>query len=255
MIRASLKNPYAVVSISLVIVTLGVVSAAAIGLSGCAATTTSRLGDYLVGMPVPSAQPQQLVVAIPIRAGLVLAMPEAELGRPTAPSQTLREQLTDRIKKGLQDTQRVDIKQVVSPLTLPGEGLAALSLSRLRELVKDQQIQRLFVVVATSKSAQRVLPYPLFEAQLFARMDLALVDLTTGQVLLTEVGQEDYDMMDRYDGVKDILYPRIFYRTITNWAGPFKLVDGDPYVALGEETFSGATDQLIMRLRERLTPS
>ncbi len=251
--RASLKNPYAVVSISLVIVTLGVVSAAAIGLSGCAATTTSRIGDYLVGMPVPSAQPQQL--ATPVRAGLVLAMPQVELDKPTAPSKTIQEKLMERIQKEFQDPQRVEIKQVLPPITLPGNGLSALTLDRLREMTKGTQLAKLFVVAATSKSAQRVLPYPLFEVQLFVRMDLALVDLTTGQVLLTEVGQEDYDMMDRYDGVKDILYPRVFYRTITNWAGPFKLVEGDPYVALGEETFSGAADQLIMRLRERLTPS
>ena len=219
-----------------------------IGLSGCAAS--SRIGDYLAEIPASPAQPPQL--ATPIQAGLVLAMPETELGGPTTPSQALLEKLVDRIRKGLQDTQRVDIKQVVSLLTLPGEGRAALSLSRLRELVKDPQVQRLFVVVATSKSAHRVLPYPLFEVQLFVRMDLALVDLTAGHILLTEAGQEDYDMMDRYDGVKDILYPRIFYRTITKWAGPFKLVDGDPYVALSEETFSGAADQLVMHLRERL---
>ncbi len=253
MVKASLKNPYAVVAISLIVVLLGAGLAAMIGLGGCAITPASRIGDYLSGMPTPAAQPQQL--ATPIRAGLVLAMPETEFVKPTAPSQTLRERLADRIKKGLQDTRKVDIKQFVPSLTLPGDGLAALTLDRLREAAKETQISKLFVVVATSQSAQVMLPYPLFEVQLFVRMDLALVDLTTGRILLTEVGQEDYDMEDRYDGVKDILYPRIFYRTITRWGGPFKLVEGDPYVALGEETFSGAADQLVMHLRERLDPS
>ncbi len=252
MVRAALKNPYAVIAISLIVVLLETGLAAMLSLGGCAGDS-SRIGDYLSGITLPPTQPKEL--ATPIQAGLVLAMPETELVKPTAPSQTLRERLADRIKKGLQDTQRVDIKQVAPPLTLRGDGLAALNLSQLRQSVKDAQVQQLFVVVATSQSAQPVLPYPLFEVQLFVRMDLALVDLATGHILLTEVGREDYDMEDRYDGVKDILYPRIFYRTRTRWAGPFKLVKGDPYVALGEETFSGAADQLVMRLRERLTQS
>ncbi len=222
-----------------------------IALGGCA--TTSRIGDFLAGMPVPPAPPHQL--ATPIRAGLVLAMPQVEAQKPTAPSKALQEKLMERIRKEFQDPQGVEIKQILPPITLPGDGVAALTLERLRGMAKEAQLGKVFVVVATSKTAHRVLPYPLFEVQLFVRMDLALVDLTAGQVLLAEAGQEDYDMIDRYDGVKDILYPRIFYRTITKWGGPFKLVDGDPYVALGEETFSRATDQLVMRLRERLHPS
>lgn len=220
-----------------------------IELNGCAATTTSRAGDFLAGIPVPPAQPQQL--ATPVRAGLVLAVPEAESAKPTALTRKFQESLTERIKKGLHDPQSVEIKQVLPPITLPGNGLAAITLDRLRELVKDAQISKLFVVVASSQAARRVLPYPRVETQLFARMDMALIDLATGQVLLTDAGQDDYFLLDRYDGVRDIYYPQIFYRAITE-SGPFQVVDGDPYVALGEKAFSGAADQLIMRLREKL---
>lgn len=229
---------------------IGTVLAVMIGSSGCVLAPTSRIGDYLSGISVPPTQTQPL--ATPIRAGLVLAMPQAELDTPTTPSKTLQEKLMGRIQKEFQGPQLVEIKQVFSPITLPGKGLSALTLERLREMTKGTQLTNLFVVVATSQTAKMVLYYPLFEVQLFVRMDLALVDLATGQVLLTGVGQEDYDMEDRYDGVKDILYPRIFYRTVTRWAGPFELVEGDPYVALGEKAFSGATDQLVMHLREKL---
>jgi len=232
---------------------LGAWLAVLIGLNGCVLAPSSRIGDYLSGLSVPPVQTQPL--ATPIHAGLVLAMPQEELDKPTAPSKTLQEKLMERIRKEFQDPQRVEVEQVLPPITLPGNGLSALTRERLQEMTQGKPFAQIFVVVATSQTAQRVLPYPLYEVQLFVRMDLALVDLTAGQVLLTEVGQEDYDMEDRYDGVKDILYPRVFYRTITRWAGPFKLVEGNPYIALGEETFSGAADQLIMRLRERVNPS
>ena len=48
-------------------------------------------------------------------------------------------------------------------------------------------------------------------------------------------------------------YPRLYYRTFT-FAGPFTVVEGDPYKALGEAAFSGAADQLGMKLRQRLDP-
>ena len=218
-----------------------------VGLSGCA--VSSRIGDYLSGMPIPAVPPQQL--ATPILVGLVLAMPETELAKSTAPTRKFQESLTERIQRGFQDFNAVEIKQVFPPLTLSGDGLGALQLGRLRELARDTHLNQIFVVVATSQSAQRVLPYPLIETQLFARMDLALVDLLTGRVLLTEAGQEDWDLEERYDGVRDIFFPRVFYRSLTT-SGPFRVVDGDPNVALGEEAFSGAADQLVMHLRERL---
>ena len=78
------------------------IGALLIGLSGCVAT--SRIGDYLVGMPAPPAQPQQL--ATPVRAGLVLAVPEAESAKPTALTRKFQERLTERVQKWLQEIER-----------------------------------------------------------------------------------------------------------------------------------------------------
>ena len=81
----------------------------------------------------------------------------------------------------------------------------------------------------------------------------ALVDVPTGLVLLTEAGQDDYVMAEALDYVDRISYPRLYYRNFT-FGGPFTIVEGDPYKALGEQTFRGAADQLGMKLRQRLSP-
>jgi len=109
-------------------------------------------------------------------------------------------------------------------------------------------------VVFTSQSVQRVQPYPLIETQIFARTDLALVDLATGRLLLSEYGEEDYILGQRRDVDRTISYPRVYFRDMTE-SGPFTVVEGDPYRALGEIAFKAAADQLALRLHERLALS
>ena len=226
----------------------GVAAIVLLSLNSCAA---SRITDYLSGFPESSAQVPP--ASVPIRAGLVLAIPETESGKPTAPNPAARDKLTERIQKGLQNLPRVQITRVMPAIILPGDGLKALSLERLREAAKDAQMDKLFVVVATSRSAQRVQPYPIIETEVFARLDLALVDLAAGRVLLSEAGEEDYILGQRRDVERTISYPRIYYRTQTT-TGPFLVVEGDrdPFAALGEVAFAATADQLLMRLREKL---
>ena len=229
----------------------GTALATLLSFSGCTGAS-SRITDYLSEVAPPPTQPPPLGPSLNV--GLILAMPEAELTKETAPSKAFQEKLTERLQKGISVSPRVQIKQRLSPITLLGAGLGAFPIARLRELAGATQLNKILVVVATSKSAQRVLPYPHIVTQLFARMDLALVDLPTGQVLLTEMGQEDYFLEDRTDGVRDIRFPRLYYRDITT-SGPFQVVDGKPFIALGEEAFSRAADQLVMRLLEQLNES
>jgi hypothetical protein len=90
--------------------------------------------------------------------------------------------------------------------------------------------------------------YPLIETQLFAQIDAAVVDLTTGRILLTGAGQEDYILGQRRDVARTIGYPRIYYRTQTT-TGPFTVVEGDPFAELGKIAFTAATDQLLLALQ------
>jgi hypothetical protein len=69
--------------------------------------------------------------------------------------------------------------------------------------------------------------------------------------VFAESAQADYALLERYDGVKDIYYPRVFYRDITE-SGPFEVVEGNPQIALGEAAFREAANQLSLRVRERL---
>ncbi len=223
---------------------------ALISLCACAGPS-SRITEYLAGVQSLPAETQQL--PLPLVAGLIMAFPEAELATPTAPSKEALERFAQRVQKELQASPKIVIQRIFPPVIIPGDGSGGLSLDRLREAAKDGTLTKMIVVVASSRTASKLRFFPILETQLFARMDAALVDLPTGRVLLTEVGQGDYVLAETlyYSGA--ISYPRLYYRTWTI-AGPFTVVDGDPHKALGEEAFKGAADQLGMRLRGRLSP-
>ncbi len=221
-----------------------------ISLWACAAPS-SRITEYLAGVQPLPAETQQL--ASPLVAGLIVALPEAELAKPTAPSKEALERFAQRVQKELQASPKIVIQRIFPPVTIPGDGSGGLSLDRLRETAQDGTLTKMIVVVASSQTASKLRFFPVLETQLFARMDAALVDLPTGRVLLTEVGQEDHVLAETLYYSGSISYPRLYYRTWTV-AGPFTVVDGDPHKALGEEAFKGAADQLGMRLRVRLSP-
>jgi len=227
--------------------------AAVIVLEGCA-SFSSHVTDYLSGFQPPSASSQPPAQpAQPLVAGLVLALPETEIGKPTTPSPAVLEKVAGRIQKELQQSPHIVIQNIFPPITMPASGLAGLSRERLHDLTKDTKLTNLIVVVATSQSARKLRFWPIMENQLFVRMDGALVDVSQGRVLMTEFGQDDYVMAEALDYVNRISYPRIYYRNFT-FGGPFTIVEGDPYQALGWETFRGAADQIGMKLRQRLSP-
>lgn len=227
--------------------------AAVIVLGGCA-SFSSHITDYLSGFRPPSASSQQPPPsAQPLVAGLVLALPETETGKPTTPSPAVLEKVGERIQKELQQSPHIVIQKIFPPITIPAGGLAGLSLEHIRDITKDTKLTHMVVVVATSQSARKLRFWPIMENQLFVRMDGALVDVSQGRVLLTEFGQDDYVMAEALDYVERISYPRIYYRTFT-FGGPFTVVEGDPYQALGWETFRGAADQIGMKLRQQLSP-
>ncbi len=219
-------------------------------LTGCAASS-SRITEYLSGFQPAPAESQQ--VTLPLVAGLVVALPEDELGKPTTPSNDMLEKVAQRVQKELQASPRITVQRIFPSVTIPAGGLHGLALERIQGIAKEANLTTMLVVVATSQSAQKLRFWPVLENQLYVRMDAALVDVPTGRVLLTEVGQDDYVMAETLDYVERISYPRLYYRNFT-FGGPFTIVEGDPYKALGEQTFRGAADQLGMKLRHCLDP-
>ena len=215
------------------------------------ASSSNRITEYLSGFQPPpdGAQP----VALPLNTGLVVVLPEDELGKPTTPSRETVHALAERLQKDLQASPNLVIQRVFPSITIPANGLHALSLERLQGLAREGNLTRMLVVVAASRSASKLRWWPIWENQLYVRMDAALVEVPTGRVLMTESGEDDYVMAEALDYVERISYPRLYYRNFT-FGGPFTVVQGDPYKALGEQTFRGAADQLGMKLRKRLDP-
>ena len=232
--------------------TSGVIAALVVALllNACA-ESSNRITEYLSGFPSqPEKSPQ---AALPLVAGLDLALPEDELSKLTTPSRDTLEKVAQRIQTELQASPQITIQRMFPALTIPAGGLHGLALERVQALTKEDNLTKMIVVVATSRSAQKLRFWPIQENQLYVRMDAALVDVPTGLVLLTESGQDDYVMAEDLDYVDRISYPRLYYRNFT-FGGPFTIVEGDPYKALGEQTFRGAADQLGMKLRQRLSP-
>ncbi|TLY41296.1 MAG: hypothetical protein E6K59_09690 [Nitrospirae bacterium] len=177
------------------------------------ATSSDRITEYLSGFQPPSDSAQP--VALPLNAGLVMVLPEDEMGKPTTPSRDTLQAVAERLQKDIQASPNLMIQK--------------------------------------SRSASKLRFWPIMEHQLYVRMDAALVEVPTGRVLMTESGEDDYVMAEALDYVERISYPRLYYRNFT-FGGPFTVVKGDPYKALGEQTFRGAADQLGMTLRKRLGP-
>jgi hypothetical protein len=215
---------------------------------GCAGPS-SRVGDYLIGFQPLSGRPQ---IAAPLVVGLLIALPEEELAKPTTPSKGVLEKIGQRIQKELQESHNITVRRIFPAIIIPGAGLGAVSLERIRASAGDPNLHNVIVAVATSRVAGRVY-FARVEDQLFARMDGALVDLATSQVLASETGEDDYVLAQSYY-YNGFSYPRLYYRTFT-FAGPFTVVEGDPYKALGEMSFSGAADQLGMKFRRLLDPA
>ncbi len=215
------------------------------------ATSSNRITEYLSGIQPPSdgAQP----VALPLSAGLVVVLPEDELGKPTTPSREGLQAVAERLQKEIQTSQNIVIQRIFPSIIIPANGLHGLSLERLQSLAREGNLTKMLVVVATSRSASKLRFWPIMENQLYVRMDAALVEVPAGRVLTTEVGEDDYVMAEALDYVERISYPRLYYRNFT-FGGPFTIVTGDPYKALGEQTFRGAAAQLGMKLRLCLDP-
>ncbi len=220
-------------------------------LNGCAADS-GRITEYLSGLPAPAGSAPRL--ATPIVAGLVLALPETELGKPTTPGTETLEKVAQRVVKEIQETSGMTVAKIFTPIILPGSGIHSLPFERVRTLARDGGLSTMIVVVATSVSAQRLRGYPIVEHQLFVTMNAALVAAAGGRILLTESGQDDYVMADILPYGGSISYPRLYYRNFT-FAGPFTVIEGDPFKALGWETFKGAADQIGMKLRQRVNPA
>ena len=228
----------------------GAAALAMLSVAGCMGGPDHAM-DYLSDVHAVSPQPPPSAA---VRAGLVMVLPESESAKPTAPLREAQDKLADRLQRALTADRRIEITQVLPPINIPGDGRKALSLDRLREAARPAHLDKLAVVVFTSQSAQRVQEYPLIETQFFARTDMALIDLATGRLLLSEYGEEDYILGQRRDVERTIGYPRVYYRDITR-SGPFTIVEGDPYRALGEIAFKAAADQLALRLHERVALS
>ena len=223
--------------------------AGSLALVGCAGSS-SRINDYLTGFKAPLSEAGP--VALPLTVGLLIALPENELGNPTTPSKESLTHMGLRIQKELQESSKIRVERIYPTIIIPSAGIHALDPQQLRDVTQGRNSPKLLVVVATSRPARRVYFWRL-EDQLFARMDVALVDLSTGQALAADAGQDDY-VLSQSTYFNAFSYPRLYYRTFT-FAGPFTVVEGDPYKALGEAAFSGAADQIGMKLRQRLDPA
>jgi hypothetical protein len=216
-------------------------------ITACAGPS-NRIADYLVGFVPPAGKPS---IVLPLVVGLVIALPEAELGHLTTPSVAEFDAFAQRIQKELQLSPNIRVGRIFPTFVIPGGGLGAVSLERLRRTASDPSLPQIIVVVPTSQGARKV-RFGGVEDQLFARMDAALVDLATGQVLTGDSGQDDYVLAQTY--YNSFSYPRLYYRTFT-FAGPFTVVSGDPFKALGAAAFSGAADQIGMKLRQLVDPA
>ena len=224
---------------------------AAFLLSACAGAP-SRITEYLSGFPPPPENPPQ--VALPLAVGLVVALPEDERSKPTTPSNDTLEKVAQRIRAELQASLQITVQRIFPALTIPAGGLRGLALERVQALAQEGNFTKMIVVVATSQTASKIRFTVVQETQLYVSMEAALVEVPSGRLLMTESGRDDYVMADVLDYTARISFPRLYYRNFT-FGGPFTVVQGDPYKALGWEAFRGAADQLGMKLRQRLSPA
>jgi hypothetical protein len=193
-------------------------------------------------------------VPLPLVAGVIMVLPEKEAGKPTTPSKDTFEKIAARIQRELQVSPVLTIEKIFPTAAVVGGGPAGVGMDRLRELTQGTNLVKVIVVVPTSQTASKIRFTNLQETQLYARMDAALIDLGTGRVLVTQSAEDDYVLGETLYYSDGVGYPRLYYRTFT-FGGPFTVVAGDPYQALGEAAFANAADQLGMKLRARLSPA
>src|SRR5437660_12243339 len=157
-------------------------------------TSSNRITEYLSGFQPPSdgAQP----VALPLNAGLVVVLPEDELGKPTTPSRDTLQAVAERLQKDIQASPNLVIQRAFPSITIPANGLHGLSLERLQGLARKGNLTQMLVVVAVSRSASTLRFWPIREHHLYVSMDDALVEDATGRVLIAESVAEYYVMAD-----------------------------------------------------------
>src|SRR3989449_11782756 len=99
------------------------------------ATSSNRITEYLSGFQLPpdGAQP----VALPLTAGLVVVLPEDELGKPTTPSREMLQAVAERLQKEIQTSPNLVIQQVFPSITIPASGLHGLDRSEERRVGKE----------------------------------------------------------------------------------------------------------------------
>src|SRR5207249_12196504 len=85
------------------------------------ASSSDRITEYLSGFQPPSDGAQPL--ALPLDAGLVVVLPEDELGKPTTPSRGTLQAVAERLQKDIQASPNFVIRQVFPSITIPANGL------------------------------------------------------------------------------------------------------------------------------------
>ena len=150
------------------------IAALLISLNSCAGSP-QRVTEYLSAFqsPTDGARP----IALPLNAGLVVVLPEDELGKPTTPSQEALQAVAERMQKQIQTSPHIVIQRIFPSITIPASGLHGLSLERLQGLAREGSPATMLVVVATSRSASKLRFWPIRENQLYVRMDGALVEV------------------------------------------------------------------------------
>src|SRR5947199_3465129 len=136
------------------------------------ASSSNRIAEYLSGFQPPSdgAQP----VALPLNAGLVVVLPEDELGKPTTPSRDTLQAVAERLQKEIQASPNLIIQQVFPSITIPANGLHGLSLERLQGLARTGNLTQMLVVVAVSRYDSQLRSWRILDHHPYVRTGAAL---------------------------------------------------------------------------------
>src|SRR5438128_10650642 len=132
------------------------------------ATSSNRITEYLSGFQPPSdgAQP----VALPLNAGLVVVLPEDELGKPTTPSRDTLQAVAERLQKDIQASPNLVIQRAFPSITIPAHGLHGLSLDWLRGPARERNLPPILPAVSASRSARKPRIWPTMRNQVYVRM-------------------------------------------------------------------------------------
>src|SRR5439155_21849452 len=141
--------------------------AALLSLWACA-SSSDRITEYLSGFQPPSDSAQP--VALPLNAGLVVVLSEAEMSKPTAPSRDALQAVAERLQKDIQASPNFVIQKVFPSITIPANGLHGLSLERRQGLARAGNLTQMVVVMAVSRSASKLRFWPFMEHHLYVRL-------------------------------------------------------------------------------------